>query len=262
MPRRASEPIYSAAITLGRGLFGSWRLRRHATGLANIPTEGGAVFAMTHFGYLEFALVEWQTWLHTRRRIRFMATKRAFDKPLVGWLLRGMRHIEVDMSAGAAAYSEAVEKLRAGEIIGVFPEAGVSASFTVRDLKSGAVRLAAEAGVPIIPVAVWGGQRLLTKNRKIRLRDRFGVPVHFAFGAPISVAPSDSIPAMTGELKAALQSLTDTVQAEYPDDGEGQWWQPRHLGGTAPTVEEAAAADAERDRRRAAKAADESATRA
>jgi len=254
MVRRAPEPIYTAAVAAGRTLFASWRLKRRASGLDNIPATGGAVFAMTHFGYLEFALVEWQTWLYNRRRVRFMATKRAFDKPVVGWLLRGMRHIEVDMSAGAAAYAEAVAKLRAGEIIGVFPEAGVSASFTVRELKSGAVRLAAEAGVPLIPVAVWGGQRLLTKNRKIRLRERIGVPIHFAFGSPIAVTPTDPIADRVTELRTALQTMTDDLQAGYPVDGAGQWWQPRHLGGTAPTVEEAAAADAERDRRRAAKA--------
>jgi 1-acyl-sn-glycerol-3-phosphate acyltransferase len=243
--------VYTVAIGVGRALFSSWRLKRRATGLENIPATGGAVFAMTHFGYLEFALVEWQTWLHNRRRVRFMATKRAFDKPVVGSLLRGMKHIPVDMSAGGEAYAQAVAALERGEIIGVFPEAGVSASFTVRDLKSGAVRLAAQAGVPIIPVAVWGGQRLLTKNRKIRLRDRLGVPVDFAFGAPQLVAEGDDVTAATARLRETLQELTDTLQRDYPVDGSGQWWQPAHLGGTAPTPDEAAASDAERDRRRA-----------
>ena len=254
MTRPAPEPIYTIAIGLGRALFASWRLKRRATGLENIPDAGGAVYAMTHFGYLEFALVEWQTWLHNRRRVRFLATKRAFDKPVVGTLLRGMKHIEVDMTAGGAAYAAAVAALKRGEIIGVFPEAGVSASFTVRELKKGAVRLAAEAGVPVIPVAVWGGQRLLTKNRKIRLRDRLGVEVDFAFGSPLTVGADDDITVKTAELRRTLQQLTDTLQSQYLQDGTGQWWQPRHLGGTAPTVEEAAAADAARDARRAAEA--------
>jgi hypothetical protein len=102
---------------------------------------------------------------------------------------------------------------------------------------------------------VWGGQRLLTKNRKIRLKDRLGVEVDFAFGEPILVAPGDSVIEKTAELKSRLQLLTDDLQIGYRTNGAGQWWQPRHLGGTAPTPEEAAAADAERDRRRAAKAA-------
>ncbi|WP_374946805.1 lysophospholipid acyltransferase family protein [Agreia sp.] len=257
MKRRSSEPIYSTAIGVGRTLFAGLRIQRSATGLENIPATGGAVFAMTHFGYLEFALVEWQTWLHNRRRIRFMATKRAFDKPVVGGLLRGMRHISVDLKAGAAAFGNAVTALRSGELVGVFPEAGVSASFTVRELKSGAARLARDAGVPIIPVAVWGGQRLLTKNRAIPLRQRFGVPVRFVFGRPIVVAATDDIGTVTDSLRTTMQDMVDSLQAAYPIDGTGQWWQPRSLGGTAPTVAEAAEADAQRELRREAERAAE-----
>jgi hypothetical protein len=55
----------------------------------------------------------------------------------------------------------------------------------------------------------------------------------------------------TERLRASLQGLVDRLQREYPIDGTGAWWQPRSLGGTAPTPEEAAAADAARDRARA-----------
>ncbi|MFT7710806.1 lysophospholipid acyltransferase family protein [Clavibacter tessellarius] len=250
MSRLPREPVYGTAVILGRALFGSLRLRLVAEGRESIPDTGGAVIAMTHFGYLEFALVEWATWLHNRRRIRFMAKKGAFDQPGVGWVLRRMHHISVDMGAGAAAYDDAVRALRAGELVGVFPEAGVSASFRVRELKTGAARLAAEAGVPVIPVAVWGGHRLLTKNRRIRLRDRVGVPVHVRVGEPIPVAPDEDPRAVTDALRLRLQSLVDALQDAYPVDGRGAWWQPRHRGGTAPTPAEAAAADAERDERR------------
>ena len=256
MTRRTRDPIYSFAVSVGRALFASWRLRRHSTGLENIPSSGGAVIAMTHFGYLEFALVEWATWLHNKRHIRFMATQRAFDKPIVGSLLRGMHHIAVDMKAGAAAYDNAVAALRRGELIGVFPEAGVNSAFTVRDLKTGAARLAAEASVPLVPVAVWGGHRLLTKNRKVKNRERIGVPVHFAVGTPITVAATDDARQVTEQLRETMQGLVDGLQADYPVDGRGQWWQPRHLGGTAPTNEEAAAADAERNRLREISAAE------
>ena len=252
--KRSHEPIYRTAVAVGLGLFGFWRLRKIVRGIENVPDTGGAVLAMTHFGYLEFALVEWATWKHNRRRIRFLAKKGAFDKPVVGSLLRGMRHIPVDMNAGGDAYTDAIDALRSGELIGVFPEAGVSASFTVRELKTGAARLAAEAGVPVIPVAVWGGQRLLTKNHKIGFRERFGVPVSFAFGSPVTVATTDDPRGVTDALRGTLQQLVDDLQAEYPVDGDGKWWQPLHLGGTAPTPEQAAAADDERQRRRDAAA--------
>lgn len=246
------EPVYDTAIAAGRGLFGALGLKRRVTGAEHIPREGGAVFAMTHFGYWEFALVEWVTWLRARRRVRFMAKQSVFDRPVVGWLMRRMKHIPVNMQAGAAAYAKAVEALRSGEVIGVFPEAGVSASYTVREFKTGAVRLASEAGVPVVPVAVWGGQRLMTKGRKVRFFERFGVPVHFAFGAPLQVAADADVRVATARLREQMQTMVASLQTSYPVDGSGAWWQPRALGGTAPTPEAAAASDAERDRRRAA----------
>lgn len=249
--RYRNEPIYTAAIGAGRALFAALRLRRTVIGEQHLPDEGGAVIAMTHFGYMEFALVEWATWLHNRRRIRFMAKKSVFDKRVVGSFMRNMKHIPVDMKAGASAYAAAVTALRSGELIGVFPEAGVSASFTIREFKTGAVRLAAEAGVPLVPIAVWGGQRLMTKNRKITLRERLGAPIVIVVGEPMTLSAGDDPLAATARLKTTMQGLLATAQEVFPLDGSGQWWQPRHLGGTALTPEDAAAADAERDLRRA-----------
>jgi 1-acyl-sn-glycerol-3-phosphate acyltransferase len=254
MSKRTPEPIYSTAITVGRLLFAGLRLKPIVTGPEHLPGTGGAVLAITHFGYMDFALTEWMVWHHNRRHIRFLAKKGAFDKPVVGWLLRGMRHISVDMKAGGEAYSQAISALRAGELLGVFPEAGVNRSFTVRDLKTGAIRMAAEAGVPIVPIAVWGGHRLLTKGRKPSLADARNVPIRFAIGAPIS--PDDAADArqQTAALRASMQTLLDAAQAGYPEDGSGAWWQPAHLGGAAPTPEEAAVVEAERQRRKAAEA--------
>ena len=250
------EPIYSTAIGTGRALFGLLQVRPTTSGLSQLPVSGGAVLAITHFGYLDFALVEWVTWLHNRRHIRFMAKKGAFDQPVIGRLMRGMKHISVDMESGGEAYAQAVEALGAGELLGVFPEGGVNASFTVRELKTGAVRMALAARVPIIPVAVWGGHRLMTKNHRSTLRERVGVPVNIRVGEPFHVDAAEpldeSVAAATLRLHDTLQRLVDAVQAEYPVPGTGQWWQPAHLGGTAPTPEQAAVVEAERRRRKAA----------
>ncbi|RZU65513.1 1-acyl-sn-glycerol-3-phosphate acyltransferase [Microterricola gilva] len=259
MATRRIEPVYSTMIAIGRGLFGALRLRRSVAGIENIPRDGGAVLAITHFGYLDFALTEWIVYLGTRRHVRFMAKESAFANPLVGWLLRGMHHIPVNMKAGHAAFDNAVAALKSGELVGVFPEAGVNASFTVRELKSGAMRMAQKAGVPVIPVAVWGGHRLLTKNHKPTLREAYKVPISVAIADAITVSPTDEPHELTTRLRQTLQSMVDTLQTGYPVDGTGAWWQPRHLGGTAPTPEEAAAADAARDRRREAEAAERAA---
>jgi hypothetical protein len=65
-------------------------------------------------------------------------------------------------------------------------------------------------------------------------------------GEPITVAVEDEPTVATAQLRATMEGLLKTAQQAYPFTGVGQWWQPRELGGTAPTPEEAAAADAER----------------
>ncbi len=252
-PKRRFEPIYSLAIGAGRIFFGGiLRLRPTISGVEAIPESGAAVLAITHFGYMDFALVEWVTWLRTRRKVRYLVTRRAADKPVVGWLLRQMRHIPVEIGAGRDAYTNAVQSLQDGELVGVFPEAGVSASFTVRDLKTGAVRMAAAAGVPVIPVVVWGGQFLRTKNHRPRFREAFKAPIRVAVGVPIEVSTTDDPVLKTAALRSELQALLDEAQTTYPRSGDGQWWQPAHLGGAAPTPAVAAEMEAERQRRKAA----------
>ncbi|MGV8968961.1 MAG: lysophospholipid acyltransferase family protein [Microbacteriaceae bacterium] len=251
MSTRRGDPIYGAAVGAGRLLFGFLRVRPTVTGAEHLPRTGGAVLAITHFGYMDFALLEWMMWKNNRRHIRFLAQKGAFDKPVVGFLMRGMRHISVDMTAGAQAYSAAVAALRDGEVLGIFPEGGVSASLTVRELKTGAVRMAAESGVPVIPVAVWGGHRLLTKKAQSSFAEKFGIPVYFSVGVPFSVTADDDAQAVTAVLRTRLQGLLDPLQAEYPVDGAGRPWQPEHLGGTAPTPGVAAAEEAARQERKA-----------
>lgn len=236
--RYRNEPIYTGAIGVGRLLFGMLGVKLRVAGRQHLPLDGGAVIAITHFGYLEFAIVEWMTWLANRRRIRFMAKKGAFKGWPLGALMRNMKHIPVDRAAGAGAYDEAVAALRGGELVGVFPEGTVSRSFEVQRLKAGAVRLAQAAGVPVVPVAVWGAHRILTKKAKGRPFERVGVPVYVAIGEPIRVAEDADIHDASDALRATLQELTDRLQDIYPVDGTGQWWQPARRGGAAPSVAE------------------------
>jgi 1-acyl-sn-glycerol-3-phosphate acyltransferase len=163
--------------------------------------------------------------------------------------MRGMHHISVDREAGAAAYAEAVEALRRGEIVGVFPEATISRSFQLKEFRSGAARMAAEAGVPIIPMVTWGGQRIFTKGRPRDLTR--GRTIAMTVGEPF--AATDDPQATTDELRRRMQVLLEQTQDDYPDHPGGdddRWWLPVHLGGTAPTYDEAEAMDAEERRAR------------
>jgi 1-acyl-sn-glycerol-3-phosphate acyltransferase len=135
-----------------------------------------------------------------------------------------------------------VRALKDGEVVGVFPEATISTSFTVKDLKAGAARMAVDAGVPIIPAAVWGGHRVATKGHK-DLRHR-GVPVTVILGEPLFAQPGEKPQSLLRRTRAAMEALLDEAQRTYPDQPAGdddRWWQPAHLGGTAPTPEDAAA---------------------
>lgn len=128
----------------------------------------------------------------------------------------------------------------------MFPEATISRSFTVKPIKSGAVRMAADAGVPVVPMALWGTQRLWTKGRPRTLTKRH-VPIHIHAGEPFRPTPDDDPDLLTGQLRTRMQEILDELQAGYPDrpaDEDDRWWLPAHLGGTAPTPEEAAELDA------------------
>jgi 1-acyl-sn-glycerol-3-phosphate acyltransferase len=127
-----------------------------------------------------------------------------------------------------------VDELRAGELVGVFPEATMSRSMEPKAFKSGAVRMAAEAGTPVVPVAVWGTQRLYCYDKRSRIA-QLGVPVEMHVGTPLD--PGGDPDEVTARLRSAIIGLVRDAQRDYPQDGAGQWWQPARLGGTAPPPE-------------------------
>ncbi|WP_193045826.1 lysophospholipid acyltransferase family protein [Mycolicibacterium baixiangningiae] len=219
-------------------------------GLDNIPARGGAVVAINHTGYLDFLPAALAV-KHRGRRMRFMIKAEMERVTIVGYLIRHTGTIAVDRRAGAGAYAVAVASLRAGELVGVYPEATISRSFELKEFKTGAARMGIEAEVPIVPLIVWGAHRVWTKDHPHAL-GRKKIPVNVVVGAPI---PSDG-PAveLTARLREAMGALLDRAQADYPRPA-GRHWVPRRLGGSAPTLEEAGRLDeaelAERARRRA-----------
>lgn len=216
------------------------------SGPSRTPVPGrGAVVAITHFGYLDFAFAELMLWRHSRAQLRFLITKGAASHWFAGRAVHAAGHVVVDRSAGASAYQGALEKLRAGEYVGILPEAGVSRSFTVRELKTGAVRLAAKAGVPIIPVSVWGSHRLMSRGHKWSVRRTWRAPVRVHVSPAIRHAQDADVVRGTEHLRLVLQRGIDEAMSDFPLAPEpGAWWQPAHLGGGAMAEAERIAADA------------------
>jgi 1-acyl-sn-glycerol-3-phosphate acyltransferase len=239
-----ADLVYPPVIAAARAMFRVLDNRIRVVGAENIPRRGGAVIACNHVSYLDFIFCGLGA-RPAKRLTRFMAKKEIFDNKIAGPLMRGMHHISVDRSAGIASYREALQKLKDGEVVGVFPEATISRSFTVKEIKSGAVRMAAAADVPVVPMALWGTQRLWTKGRPKDLTRRH-VPISILVGEPMHPAKGDDWDVVTKELRARMSALVDRAQADYPEQpasDEERWWLPAHLGGTAPTPEEAAELD-------------------
>jgi 1-acyl-sn-glycerol-3-phosphate acyltransferase len=242
-PPRRDRP-YRFVIRVALVVFRLFGFRFDVRGSEHVPASGGAIICSNHVSFFDFTFLGLGA-LPQHRLVRFMAKSSVFDHPFAGPFMRAMRHIPVDRKAGAAAFESAVRALKDGEIVGVFPEATISSSFTVKDLKAGAARMAVDAGVPVIPAAVWGGHRIATKNHKVVLRR--GVPVTVILGEPLVAEPGEKTQSLLRRTKVAMELLLDEAQRSYPDQPAGpddRWWLPAHLGGTAPTPEIAAAEDA------------------
>lgn len=222
-----------------RLLFRALRLRISVEGDQHVPASGPVVIASNHVSFLDFLLVGLGA-RRSRRFVRFLARHDVWHHPVAGPLMRGMRHIPVDRAAPAAAYLRARSMLRAGEAVGIFPEAGVSTSFTVRGLMPGAVALAAETGAPLVPMVIWGPQRIYTTGLPRDLTR--GRPVSLVIGEPIHVPGTVDVTEWTRALGHRLHAMLNDVQtlpAHQPHPGTWAPWHPAHLGGHAPTEEEA-----------------------
>jgi len=235
-----ADLVYPPVIAVARALFRAQGLRFDIQGASNIPRTGGAVLASNHVGYFDFTYAGYAA-RESGRLVRFMAKSEVFNNPVAGFLMRGMHHISVDRSAGAASFRRAIEVLRSGEVVGVFPEATISMSFELKAFKNGAVRMAADAGVPLVPMVIWGSQRVWTKGLPKRL-GRHHVPILIAVGEPMNLTPTGSRDEATRELRERMGALLEKLQQDYPDRPAGEqdgWWLPARLGGTAPTPERA-----------------------
>src|ERR687889_2327684 len=209
---------YRFIIRIALIVFRLFRFRFDVRGSEHVPTTGGAIICSNHVSFLDFTFLGLGA-LPQHRLVRFMAKSAVFEHWFAGRFMRAMQHIPVDRKAGTAAFEAAVRALKDGEVVGVFPEATISTSFTVKDLKAGVARMAVDAGVHIVPAAVWGGQRIATKGHKVVLRRR--VPVTVILGEPLVPEPGEKPQSVLRRTRAAMEALLDEAQRTYPDPPSG-----------------------------------------
>jgi 1-acyl-sn-glycerol-3-phosphate acyltransferase len=236
------EGWYKTVAVAGRALRAAMAWEVIMEGSENVPETGPVVLAINHTGYLDGIFAAWPVVFQRHRWVRYVAKKEVFDHKLAGPLMRGMKHIPVDRRrAPLRALEASVAVLKTGEIVGTFPEATINRSFVPGPAKSGAVRMAQASGASLIPVAVWGAHRILTKGRPRNLQRK--VAILIKIGKPLELDPVENPKLATERLMNEIRALLAAAQEEYPQQPAGdddRWWIPAHLGGTAPTPEEVA----------------------
>lgn len=236
---RRRESVYRATIALGKVALRGLDISTRAGGVEHLPANGPVVLAANHVSFPDF-LFTGQALLATDRLVRFMCRHDIWDSP-AGRALDAMRHIPVDRQAPAAAYLRARRLLGEGEITCVFPEGGISAAYTVRALMPGAVALARETGAPLVPVTIWGSQRLWGQKRSLdapfpRPDLSRGRTIDVTLHPALLVPPGADIAATTRELGVTLWRGLEELQQlpeHRPRPGEYAPWYPAHLGGHA-----------------------------
>ena len=197
-------------VVLGPVLRGLWR--PWAEGLENIPEDGAAILASNH---LSFSDSFFMPLLVPRRKVTFLAKAEYFTTPgFKGFLSKmffaGVGQVPIDRDdpdASRAALTTGVRVLREGKLLGIYPEGTRSPDGRLHRGKTGVARMALEAGVPVIPVAMIGTDTIQPTGRRIpKLRPRPGV----RFGKPLDFSRYEG---MAGD-RFVERSLTDEIMYE------------------------------------------------
>ena len=151
-----------------------WNLRNN--GLENIPSEGGLVVAANHQTYLDPFLIS----IPIKRPLRFLAWNVVLDWPLVGKLMRLLGAWPLLLEGSdPAAIRRSLQWVREGGAIMIFPEGGRGhPDGTMFKFKAGAVRMALEVGVPVLPVTIRGANRVWPVGKRLPRRGEIQIIYH------------------------------------------------------------------------------------
>ncbi len=193
-----------------------------------IPPRGPVILASNHVSYLD-PLVLGYLGDRRKRHVRFLAKAELFEKQPLASALRALGQIPVVRGSdrAAASLSAAVDALRRGECVVVFPEGTISLDLEPMAGKTGTARLARESGVPVLPVGLWGAQRIMFKGRKPDWR--WGVAESAVVGTPLRVAAGDDVHEATDRIMAGVCRSVARAREIYPQrprPGDDWWYRP------------------------------------
>jgi 1-acyl-sn-glycerol-3-phosphate acyltransferase len=207
---RAKEltPWWRVGLAVLRPAFGlTFKLEARGTG--NLPVNGRAVLASNHRSVVDGVLLA-LVGARRGRSIRFLVAAEIFEHRIPGWTLRTFDQIPIRRgSQDAGALDEAIEALRGGSVVGIFPEGRVNDEPSMLRGRTGVARIALAAGAPVVPLGLWGTQTRWPRSGlrwSLPLRPRVAVEV----GAPVEphgdVTSPDDVRAFAEDVVRAIES--------------------------------------------------------
>ena len=196
-------------------------------GIEHVPAEGPVILASNHRSYFDVAALALVA-ARLGRPVRFMGKQELFDAPVVGQLSRALGGIPVDRGSGSGdPMSRATAALRAGEVVIVLPQGTIPRGEAFFDPvlhgKTGAARLAAETGAPVIPIGVWGSEKVWPRASKVPNVANLQPPprVTIAIGPPVTLGRDDAVADTAHLMDAIVGLLPDEARTPHdPTDEE------------------------------------------
>jgi len=217
------EPLAATVYAVVRPIRHGFKFR--ITGLEHIPEQGPVLLASNHISMFDPLVVAHMGDLRGRR-VRFLAMAELFRKPLPRWFFSNLGHIPVERRSetARASLTTAKAKLRSGECIGIFPEGRLSRDLEPQAGQTGAARLAQATGAPVVPLGIWGSQRVIYPDRDSSWRP--GLPLHVSIGPPLLVPDEEDVHEATDRIMAAICAEVARSRNGYPAPrkGEDGWW--------------------------------------
>lgn len=182
-------------------------------GAENLPKQGAAIAVCNHISYLD-PITFTHFLFNNGRAPRYLGKKAVFDVPIVGRVLRGAGQIPVDRQSPDAmkALEHAIAVLKAGHLLGVYPEGTLTRDENLWPMrgKTGVARLSLLTGVPIIPCASWGTQRVIPRySKRVKLFPRSRVSV--LAGKPVDLSPWHGRAHDSQALEEATDHIMDRI---------------------------------------------------
>ncbi len=204
------EPLYGICHYFMRQCYETF-FRGEATGMENIPKDGGFMIASNHASHLDPPVIG----SLIPRQVCFFARKTLWKPGFASWWLNNVGTIPVDRDGGTdvAAIKRVLGALKKDKVIILFPEGTRSPNGQLQTAKPGVGLLACRSGVPVVPARIFGSFKAFGRDGKLRL----GTPVNVVFGKPLQPSEYDDPKAGKERYLLASQRIMAAIsQLEEP----------------------------------------------